>query len=306
MAKKKRGVNARSETVTSTAVGDWLITCEGDTRKHRWAQGLPVGAEFKITLDDYGKLYFEPGHGCGGVFKGRRKLLTTVKSRASSRAFHDGDEVTEHSFRLRMKAGRSTFQLSGFRHTANRTLGTDEGAITIHTVSRSLDQSMTRIRRPAIFNITHGGPHGEPKQKATATATTVASHKLIGRWKIVDQGRVAEYPWASGLPKGARFEITDALDFVPGDGCKDLFGNRGKAERWSGRLPLRHEGEHQHTPLLDDETLRLTLTDGTVITLNGSRQPKPGKRKGRVSISGPRVGIAGFILNHGGPHGEPD
>jgi len=306
MAKKKRVFRARSRPETSTAVGEWQITCEGNAKKHPWAEDLPAGAEFTITQGNDEQLYFEPGRGCRGRFKSGRKPLTKVASRVSLRVIHDGHDVTAHSFRLHMKAGRTTFELSGFRQPASRAQDTDEGSIAIDVVPRSLDQLVASLRRPAILNITHGGPHGEPKRKLMVAAAAGTGHKLIGRWKIVDQGDVVEYPWASGLQKGARFEITDELDFVPGDGCKEPFGNRGKAERWSGPLPLLHEGEHEHTPLLDDETLRLTLADGSVITLNGSRQPKRGKRKGRVTVSGPRAGFTGLVLHHGGPHGEPD
>jgi hypothetical protein len=306
MASKKKVSKPRPVAWLSKAVGEWLITCEGNGKKHPWAEDLPAGAEFKITLENDGQLYFEPGPGCRGRFRGRRKRLTTVAPRPSSLVVHDGHDVTAHSFRLHMKANRTTFVLSGFRQPASRAQDTDEGSIAIETVSRSLDHFIATIRRPAILNITHGGPHGEPKQRLMVAAAAGTGHKLIGRWKIVDQGDDSTYRWAAGLPVGAVFEITQDLEFVPGDGCRDLFGDRRKAERWSGRLPLRHEGEHEHVPLLDDETLRLTLTDGSVITLNGSRQRKPRKRKGRVSFSGPRADLAALFLTHGGPHGEPD
>lgn len=158
-------------------------------------------------------------------------------------------------------------------------------------------------------------------------------HKLVGRWKITTAGDLTMFPWAKGLPKDATFEVTDDLDFLPGDGCTDKFSQKKAMSNQSasmvGLIPdrtieqlLLHDSGHDHDHPDPDwspaegTALRLELDSGETIIFIGEHK---GKGTGTVSIHGPDdkhgqwtdrmvapPAWAWVLRQHGGPHGIAD
>lgn len=284
MAKKKKPPHK-----VTTAAGAWEITEFGDPTKHPWADGLPVGAAFSIEQDAKGRITFVAGEGCSGIFKGARKRMTDLGAGLSElRQFHDDTDVTADSFCLAAILARKTLIFAGYQKKSRKRAAPDTGLIEIHPAKAALLAAL-RNPRSATRVLHHGGPHGEPKKSvAVVTPDDGTPHKLVGRWRITRPGGSA-FPWSSGLPVDARFEITSDLKFVPGNDCT------GKFRR---SMKLRREGGPGQSAGGADDTLRMTLDSQTEVTLSGDHK---GVKK--VSITGPgEVSLD----RYGGPSGEPD
>ena len=213
------------------AAGAWEITEAGNTRKYPWAAGLPAGAAFSINQDADGTVTFVAEDNCSGIFRGARKRMTDIGAGVSKlRQFHDGKDVTADSFRLSAILDGKTFIFSGYRKKSKKGAAQDTGVIEIFSATRSF---LTELKSPtvAVRALQHGGPHGEPRKSlAKVTPDGGETHKLVGRWRIREPGGSA-YPWSSGLPVDARFEITSDLKFVPGKGCTGKFRRAKKLKR---------------------------------------------------------------------------
>jgi hypothetical protein len=296
MAKKKK----RPRRKVTKAAGPWEITEAGNVGKHPWAAGLPVGATFSIVEEANGTITFVAEKGCAGIFKDARKRMTDLGAGLGKlRSFHDGSEVTSDGFRLAAFLNRKIFVFSGFRRKSNKGAAHDAGLIEIYPVGAAL-LAILKNRRMTVQTINHGGPHGEPRKLRTLpTPDEPESHKLVGRWRILEEGGPS-YPWSAGLPKDARFEITPDLRFVPGPGCAGKFARTRKLSRppaASSATP--HHDDHDHPPSDgNDDLLLMKLDKKTEITLTGDHQ---GIQK--IWFQGP-PGLS--IKSHGGPHGEPD
>jgi hypothetical protein len=296
MAKKKKGPRRK----VTKAAGPWEITEAGNVKKHPWAAGLPVGAAFSIVEDADGTITFVAEKNCAGIFKDARKRMADLSAGLGKlRSFHDGKEVTSDSFRLAAILDRKAFVFSGFRKKSNRGTAHDAGSIEIYSVGAALLATL-KNRRATVQTIQHGGPHGEPRKlRILPIPGEPEPHKLVGRWRILEEGGPS-YPWSAGLPKGARFEITPDLRFVPGPGCTGKFARTRKLSRppaaWS---ETPHHDDHDHPPSNgNDDRLLMKLDNKTEITLTGDHQ---GVQK--IWFQGP-PGLS--IKSHGGPHGEPD
>jgi hypothetical protein len=284
MAKKKKPPRR-----VTTAEGAWEITKLGDTDKHPWAGGLPVGAAFSIEQDAKGTITFVAGDGCSGIFKGARKRMTDIGAGLCKlRQFHDDTDVTEDSFCLAAIVARKTLIFAGYQKKSSKRTAPDTGLIEIYPAKAALLAAL-RNPRSATRVLHHGGPHGEPKKSVAVVAPDGGTpHKLVGRWRITRPGGSA-FPWSSGLPVDARFEITSDLKFVPGRNCTGKFRRSTK---------LRREDSAGRQARGADDTLRMTLDNQTEVTLSGDHK---GVKK--VSITGP----GDLSLNrYGGPSGEPE
>jgi hypothetical protein len=296
MAKKKK-----PQPKATKAAGAWEITEAGNTRKYPWAAGLPAGAAFSISQDADGTVTFVAEDNCSGIFRGARKRMTDIGAGVNKlHQFHDGKDVTADSFRLIAVLDGRTFVFSGYRKKSKKGGAQDTGVIEIFSATRSL---LTELKSPtvAVRALQHGGPHGEPRRSlARVTPDGGETHKLVGRWRIREPGGSA-YPWSSGLPVDARFEITSDLKFVPGKGCTGKFRRAKKLKRpdpapAATQRTKRDSGIQAHG---HDDTLRMRLDRKTEITFEGDR-----KGVQKVWIKGPPA--VPSIKHHGGPHGEPD
>jgi hypothetical protein len=284
MAKKKR-----PKPKVTKAAGAWEITELGDTEKHPWAGGLPVGAAFSIDQDAKGTITFIAGEGCSGIFKGARKRMTDIGAGLSKlRQFHDDTDVTEDSFCLTAILARKTFIFAGYQKKSRRRAAPATGLIEIYPASAAM---LTALRNPgsATRVIKHGGPHGEPKKTVAVVGPDGGKpHKLVGRWRITTPGGSA-FPWSSGLPIDATFETTSDLKFVPGQNCTGKFRRSRKLRRAESQGSQAGGG---------DDSLRMTLDNQTDVTLSGGH-----KDLKKVSITGP--GDLS-LKRYGGPSGEPE